>query len=115
MAIISINGTALPAPTTYKYDVEPIGVFERNAAGRMVGDKIGDKIKISCSWLMLPGEHYAAIIDSVKEFFINVTFTAPNGVQVTKEMYTSPQSGTLKLIEGDGFWYQNVTCNFIER
>jgi len=115
MALISVQDTALPAPDMYKYDVEPIGTFGRNSAGRLVGDKIGDKVKLSCSWSKLDGKLYAMIISLAREFFVNVTFTTPDGGTATKEMYVSPQSGSLKLIHGGFYLYEGVTCNFIER
>jgi hypothetical protein len=115
MAAISINGEAFPNVTSYKYDVEPIGQFERNANGKLVGDKITDKIKLSCAWDMIPGERYAKLIAKTAPFYLTVSFTTPDGSTDTRKMYPSPQSGQLLFITRlNEYWWKNVTCDFIE-
>ncbi len=114
--IIRINGTPFPNPSDYKVDIEPLGNFERNANGMMVGDLIAVKTKLGCSWAMLEGEYYALLINAVDPFFVKVTYLTPSGGYETKEMYSSPQSGQLALRTGNGeYWWKSVTCNLIER
>ena len=112
--VISINGVPFPNLTGYKYDVEPIGQFERNANGNMVGDKIADKVKISCAWDLIPGDLYSRIIGTVKPFYLTVTLMGPSGGTETRSMYPSSQSGQMKVNKNGKVWWSGVTCNFIE-
>jgi hypothetical protein len=114
MAIISTANAELPSPATYKIDTEPLGSFERNANGDMVGDIIAFKTKISCTWKCLTGAQVAAIKTVHYPFFQEITFLSDDGKTLTKTMYASPISVTSVLLK-NGVLYSDVSCNFVER
>lgn len=116
MSILKINGIELPDPTDYKVDVEPVGHFERNANGYLVGDLIGVKTKISCAWAMLSDVYFEEILAAAAPYFVNVTYLDPqiNGL-VTKEMILSPQSASLAVCRAEEKWWANVSVAFTER
>lgn len=43
MDILKIDGKTIDNVTGYKIDIEPIGDWERNAEGKLVGDLLGYK------------------------------------------------------------------------
>jgi hypothetical protein len=95
--------------------VEPLGSFERNANGLLGGDLVAVKRKISCTWKLLEGGYYGALIAAVAPFFVTVVYTLPDGSSGTAMMYASPQSGKLVFRkDGENFW-GGVTISLIER
>jgi len=114
----TLNGKSLPVPTGYKVDFEPFGEFSRNANGYLIGDLIGEKRKLNCTWQQLNGENYQLLLSARAPFFGEVTFYNPDsGNFETMEMYTSPVSATLKQYnqnQSKTLW-GSVTMNIIER
>ena len=114
--ILEVNDIELPAPTGYKVDFEPFGEFERNANGYMVGDLIGEKRKLNCTWELLDGEFYQLLLSARSPFFGKARFFNPDTNRFeTMEMYTSPISATLKIYTQQKQMWSNVTMNIIER
>ncbi len=114
MAMVTINGVELPGMREYKIDIEPLGSFERNANGKLVGDLIDIKTKISCSWEILEGKYVDMLMKAVKPFFIKVKYLDIDGSYKTKDMYTSPQSASLALMRNNKMWWKSVSINLIE-
>lgn len=116
-ALITVNGIPYPDPVSYKPDLEPLGTWERNANGLLVGDLIGYKVKLNLGWGMLSGELYSTLLAAVNPFFVAVRYLDPrtNGYSVG-EFYASPRSGTLALRDEAGVnWWKDVAFNLIER
>lgn len=115
-ALITVNGVEYPDPDSYKPSIEPLGEWERNANGDLVGDLIAYKIKLTLSWGMLDGEKFQMLLNSQDPFFATVRYWDPrvNGYD-TREFYASPQSGELALrTESKTFW-KGVAFNLVER
>ena len=115
-ALIMINGVEYPDPISYKPSIEPLGEWERNANGTLVGDLIAYKMKLQLSWGMLEGEKFQALLQAQNPFFVTVTYWDPrvNGYN-TGEFYASPQSGELALRTGTKTFWKGVAFNLIER
>ena len=113
MAMVTINGIELPGLKKYKVDTEPIGHFERNSNGRMVGDLIAIKTKLNCTWEALEGRHADMIRAAVRPFYMSVTYLDLDGTYSTKDMYTSPQASELAFVR-DGVPRWGFTANLIE-
>ena len=114
MAMITINGVELPGLSTYKVDTEPIGSFERNANGRMVGDLVAIKTKLNCTWNVLEDRYVDILRSAAMPFYVSVTYLDIDGAYSTKDMYTSPMSASLAFVRGGVAWWQSVTVNLIE-
>jgi len=114
MAMITINGVALPGLSTYKVDTEPIGSFERNANGKMVGDLVAIKTKLNCTWDALEGRYVDILRSAVAPFYVTVTYLDIGGMYSTKNMYTSPMSASLAFVRGGITIWKGVTANLIE-
>jgi len=113
---IIIDGTALPAPDTYSLEYKPIGSFERNANGNMVGDLVAVKTAITAAWRMLDDASFKQILMHTKPFFANVEYYDPErGIRQMRLMHTQPGSGKVALDAAGQLWWKDVSCVFIER
>jgi len=116
MALMVIDGVEFPQPTEFSVEVEPIGRFERNANGNMVGDLIGTKMNLGCEWVLIEDEYFRKILNAVKPHFVKVRFLDPHtGQDVEKEMFLSPRNGSLAFEENGRKWWRNVKVAFLER
>ena len=116
IVLLKINGTTFPNPTSFDVEVEPIGRFERNANGNMVGDLIGTKVKLGCEWALLEDEFFRQIFNAVKSHFVGVEFADPHtGQVVEKEMFLTPRAGSLAFEQGNKKWWRGVKLVFVER
>ena len=116
MALLRVNGVEFPEPTAFDVQVEPIGRFERNANGNMVGDLIGMKIKLGCEWALISDEFFGLIVNLVKPHFVVVGFDDPHtGQAIEKEMFLVPWSGSLAFEDMGRKWWKGVKVSFVER
>lgn len=124
MTILTVNKVAFPNPSEYGIDTEPMGMFERNAKGDLVGDYITTKVKIRCKWAYLHGTYVSMLHKAVAPFFCTVTFMDFTGGYGTYKMYASPQSASLAWVYPDSvieedpdhekFLWKDVSVNLIE-
>ena len=116
MAYISIGGQRLPSPDSYSVNYEPVGSFERNANGNMVGDLVAVKTHITLGWQMLDDVSFKRILSHVRPFFVNIEYYDPEaGARLEKIMYVQPGGGKVALGANNQFWWRDVGCVFIER
>jgi len=113
---LEINGEPFPAPTEYMLGTEPVGRFERNANGALVGDLTAVKTKLSCRWGILSGTDYARLLTCANAYFVPVTYTSADGGVVTKEMAVQLQDASLKLHQNtEGTHWSGAACTLTER
>lgn len=115
MAMITIGGIEFPGLSDFKIDTEPLGSFERNAKGLLVGDLIAIKTKLNCKWATLDNEYLSKLRSAAAPFFVKVKYLDTDGSYVTKEMYPSPQSASLAFVRDGKTVWKDVTINLIER
>jgi len=116
MFVLEINNSPFPAPAEYALGMEPVGKFERNANGALVGDLTAMKTRLSCAWGMLPGAEYARLYNAARNYFARVRFTGQDGAETELDMTVQLREGALKLHrEGDELWWGGVACEFVER
>lgn len=115
-ALITVNGLAFPDPVEYKPDVEPLGSWERNANGNLVGDLVAYKAKLNLKWGILDGTQFSLLLSAVAPFFITVRYFDPrvNGY-TTGEFYASSRSGTMVYRDETTTKWKDVAFNLIER
>ena len=101
----------------YTVNIEPIGQWERNAYGRLVGDLIAYKSKLSLSWGILKADKFSLLLNSLAPFFVTVQYDDPKSNAVaTSDFYASPRTGSLAFIDTEGVnWWRDVSFNLIER
>ena len=115
-ALVTIGSDRFPDPDEYIVDRENVGNFERNANGRMIGDLIAQKTKISCSWGLLENGLYQQLVKAAAPFFVSVTYYDPesNGYH-TKDMVLSLKGGRLALKTGDQLYWSGASVQMTER
>ena len=115
-ALITVNGVAYPDPDSYKPSIEPLGEWERNANGDLVGDLIAYKAKLTMTWGVLDGEKFMLLLNAKNPFFVTVRYFDPrvNGYS-TGEFYASPKSGELALRTPTQTFWKGVAFNLVER
>lgn len=89
-ALVSVNGHALPEPSTYKATTSTIVDSARNVKGVVVGSIVRKNVaKVELSWRYLTAEQWADILTAITENFYNsVTFyNQTTAGYVTKKMY----------------------------
>ena len=116
MTRITINGVAMPSPDSYSLEYKPIGSFQRNANGNLVGDLVAVKAAIAVGWRMLDDTEFKRILTHMKPFFANVEYYDPqHGARQTRLMHTMPGSGKVALDGTGQLWWKDVSCVFVER
>lgn len=117
MALISINGTDLPAPSKYRvpeYDLDSSD-SSRNELGIMQRDRIRQGVtKIEAGWKAITSDKLAIIQDATQPDQFEVTFVTSRG-SITRTMYAGDRNITMVLYDEDYNKIRwDVDCNFVE-
>ena len=98
-ALVIVNGTPLPDPSTYDATTSTLVDSARNVKGVMIGDVVRENIsKVECNWNYPPRETWADItklFDSKRggNFIQPVEFlNQDTGLYETKQMYVSDRT-----------------------
>lgn len=99
-AMVTIGSTELPNPSVYNVGIQDI-VSEktrRNANGKLIADKIAQKVTIELGWKYLTNAQYVSILALFSTFFFNATYHDPTtGTTATKTFYVGDRKcGTFK-------------------
>lgn len=120
MSFLAINGYQLPP---CKRGVKPIVTTVvdagRNANGAVVGQKIGrDQYKIDgLEWSWLTAEQWSKILQSLRNFYVNVTFVDPVTNKFrTIRMYCGDRTAEPYWVDDNGkpTHYRNCKVNLID-
>ena len=118
MAILFVNGQAVPSPSSMRVTVFDVSsTADRNASGNVVIDRVGVKRKIELSWAWLSGEELSSLLNAVGQ---DVFFTAEYPDPLTGGMnsivcYAGDRStGVLRMEDGRPVWTK-IEMNWIER
>lgn len=117
MAILSVNGVALPSPTSIQIDDEIIWSFDsgRDLSGLFSGDVIAQKKTITIGWGVLPEKAVKLIQEKLCAGYFPVTFW-DTGQFLTIEAYRGTLSKVALGQIGDGiFYYKSVSCKIVQR
>ncbi|MDR2649135.1 MAG: hypothetical protein LBB94_05385 [Clostridiales bacterium] len=116
MYVLKIDGAEYPQPDAYKVDVEPVGRWERNSEGMLVGDFVAYKTKLFATWGVLSGEQLSAILGGVDTFWLTIEYLDPrtNGYS-TGTFYASPRSSPLIFQKNGKTYWKDVSFNLIEQ
>ena len=77
MALITINGVALPTPTELQVGIMDISKAERNANGRMIIERIATKRKLFITYAFLTESDASLVLRQVAPTYYNVTYLDP--------------------------------------
>lgn len=94
-ALVTVNGRALPEPSTYSANTATIVDSTRNVAGYVVGTVIrSDVAKVELTWRYLTTQQWADAIGPFNQnFYCEVTFfNQSTASYTTRTMYVSDRS-----------------------
>jgi len=113
---IRVDGVLMPSADVYGVEYQPIGAFERNANGNLVGDLVAVKATLTLGWRMLDDVSFKRILGAGEPLFAQVEYYDPKiGQRVTKVMHAMPKGGKVQLAVGGAVWWKDVACVFVER
>lgn len=100
--LVSVNGVALPTPSTYEANTATIVDSGRNVQGYVIGTVIRNNVsKVSLKWRFLTTRQWANAIRPFNEnFYCTVTFfDQSQNMYVTKQMYVSDRSAGMYRVD----------------
>lgn len=116
MALISINGVALPTPSEFQVGTMDISKAQRNANGTMIIERIATKRKLFISYAFVNATDLKQILELVAPTFYDVTYIDPqSNTQETGSFYSGDRNvGMIDYLDGVPR-YKSLTFNLIER
>jgi hypothetical protein len=118
MATIKINGSEMPEPFSFQWDIEDLDSENsgRTADGKMSRDRIAVKVKLSVKWVQLDSSKISKILNAVKDKFFTVTYPdALLGTVTTKTFYVGSRSAPMYTNkDGKPIW-ESIEMNFTEQ
>lgn len=94
-ALVTVNGTPLPEPSTYTAQTSTLVDSGRNVSGYVIGSVIrNDVAKIELSWRYLTARQWANVIGPFdKNFYCSVKFfDQTTAAYTTRKMYVSDRT-----------------------
>jgi len=106
MAMLKVNGAAVPAPAALKVTVFDAGAeVSRNAAGNAVMDVRAEKRRLELSWAYMDGEALAGLLNAMHGFFEAEYPDPQTGAQRRMQCYCSDRAmGILRMADGKPVW-----------
>lgn len=116
--MLSINGTQIVAPDTYKVTIADLDASaNRSGNGTLFRDRVAVKRTIEVSWLMLSAQDLSVLLNSVSPVFFTVTYLDPqtNGQKVGT-FYVSDRNSGVAVKNSDGtYQWRDVSFSMVER
>lgn len=116
MAVITVNGTALPSPTILSSADEIIWSANtgRVASGKMLGDVVAEKKTLDVTWEMLTESQAALIKNGLASGFFPIIFR-DFGSNVTITSYRSTMQKNHLGYVNNTYYYRTITVSIIEQ
>ena len=118
MAVIRINGAAMPTPSTMKVNIFDVSATaDRSASGKMIIDRVGTKRKLELTWAHLTADELSRLLSAVgEETFFTAAYPDPQtgGVRTMSCYCGDRATGVLRMENGSPVW-TDVEMNWIER
>lgn len=120
MELVTVNGKALPTPSTYNAITSTIVDSGRNVQGRVIGSVVRhDVAKIELTWRYLTAKEWARVLSPfTTNFYCTVRFfNQATASYTTREMYVSDRkAGIFRLdpVTGEVMGFTNCSLNLIE-
>lgn len=116
MALISINGVALPTPTTLEIGIMDISKAERNAKGTMIIERVTTKRKLFFTYAFLTESEASTVLKAVAPTYYNVTYIDPQDKRAKSGSFYcgDRQLGMVDYMDGVPR-YKDLSFDLIER
>lgn len=119
-ALITVNGNALPDPSTYDAVTSTIVDSGRNVAGEVVGTVVrSDVAKIEVSWRYLTAQQWADVIGPFTTNFMCPVrfFNQATASYTTRTMYVSDRTASMfrrHPVTGEVMGFTNCSLSLVE-
>ena len=119
-ALITVNGKALPEPSTYDATTATIVDSGRNVAGEVIGTVIrSDVAKIEVSWRYLTAEQWASVIGPFTTNFMCPVrfFNQATAAYTTRTMYVSDRTASMfrrHPVTGEVMGFTDCSLSLVE-
>lgn len=118
MAILWVNGTGVPTPSSLSWGKQDISSSEsgRDQTGYMFKEKVTEKVKLQLQWNYITPEKAHRVLSLFSDEYFNVTYFDPLvGDYTTKEFYCGDMSAPMYMFTDNNKLFANVAFNVIER
>jgi hypothetical protein len=116
LALININGVAIPTPSDYVPGILDISKAERNANGNMIIERIATKRKLELGWKFMNQQNMSLILNAISPVFFTVDyFDAQLGAMKTGTFYSGDRNPPAFRFINGVLEYKDVKFNLIEK
>ena len=118
MAMISVGGVDLPAPSKFEWSIQDVSIGEsgRDDTGYMYKGRVKSKRKIVLEWQGKDPATTKTILTAFRPEYVNVTYFDPlDGAMATRNFYTGDQKTPVKIWTSNDKIYETVAFDIIER
>lgn len=116
--LISISGTAIPAPDTYEVTISDLDASaNRSGNGTLFRDRVAVKRTINLGWTFLTPIELSQILQAVSPVFFPVIYLDPQlGALSSGTFYVSDRPAAVAVKQSDGTYkWKNVSFSLVER
>jgi hypothetical protein len=116
MALITLNGVALPTPTEFQVSYNDISKADRNANGYMIIERIATKRKLFFTYSFVTAADANLILQLISPTFYDVTYLDPqDNVMKTGNFYCGDRQLGMIDYQNGVARYKDFAFNLIER
>lgn len=116
MALITIDGMAIPTPSNCSVGIQDLSKAERNALGTMIIERIATKRKLELSWAYLSRTDLATILNAVSPVFFTVQYMDPQtNANKSGVFYCGDRKCDMLDFKNSVPRYKDVSFSLIER
>jgi hypothetical protein len=117
VAIILVDGVAIPTPSEMSVGVMDLSKAERNANGLMLIERIATKQKLEFTWMYLTETQLRDLLSAISPVFFSVTYPDPTSAGTrTESFYVGDRNMGILDFNNEGVpRYKDVSFNFIQR
>jgi hypothetical protein len=115
VALIEINGVAIPTPSEFSVGVMDISKAERNANGNLIIERINTKKKLSLKYSYLSATNLSTVLSSISSTTFTVRYLDPatNSFKSSK-FYTGDRAVGMIDFQNNTPRYKEVQFDLIE-
>lgn len=117
MAVLTVNGAAVPAPSEMKVALFEVGSGDvRSASGALVRDVVAVKRRLTLRWASLSPEALGSLLGAVSGAFFQAEYPDPVLMQMRSATFRAGEAavGVLRMTDGAPVW-TDVTMEWTER
>lgn len=115
MAMLKVNGRAIPAPAAMKVTLLGGAEIGRNAAGNAVLDRMSEKRRLELNWAHMDADALSILLNEMQGFFEAEYPDPASGMQRSMSCYCSDRvAGILRMADDKPVW-TDVKMSWTER